>query len=208
MRPIHAALRQSPGALYVRAHSGRVDLAPIGDLLGLENTRGRVRVDVDALLRSNGAQGRVQVDLHEASFEALSGVEAHLAATLDGRHVSGSLSAEVADIGKLDVHTSSLEIGGSDAPSWSYWKRAWGSADAEGSTSTWRSSRSHLPKGSMPFGADTGIIDVAASLRSRLDGRRHARCRPLGAHRGAWCSVMTDRSCSPGESRGSMPRAA
>ncbi|MGH7438354.1 MAG: hypothetical protein ACRENE_21940, partial [Polyangiaceae bacterium] len=159
--PLHAALRQSPGALYIRAHSRRVDLAPIGELLGLEHTSGRVRLDVDMLLRAGGAQGRMQIDLHDASFEDLSGVEAHLAATLDGRHVSGALSAEVADVGKLDLHTTSLEIGGSDPPSWSYWKRAWGSADAEAHVDLAKLA-GRLPAGSMPFEADTGTVDVTA----------------------------------------------
>jgi translocation and assembly module TamB len=160
--PLHAALRQSPGALYLRAHSRRVDLAPIGDLLGLENARGRMRVDIDALLRANGAQGRVQIDLHDAALEALSGVEAHLATTLDGRHISGTLSVDVADIGKLDMHTTSLEIGGSDAPSWSYWKRAFGTADAEAHVDLAKLA-AHLPQGSsIPFEANRGVVDVAA----------------------------------------------
>ena len=180
--PLHAALRQSPGALYVRAHSRLVDLAPIGELLGLEHASGRMRLDVDALLRANGAQGRMQIDIHDASFRNLGGVEAHLVATLDGRHVFGALTAEVAGVGKVDLHTTSLEIGGSDPPSWSYWKRAWGSADAE---------EAHRPREARPPPA-TGRDALRGRHRRR---RRHGSLRPRlrwpTGRRGSTLSVRT-----------------
>jgi translocation and assembly module TamB len=157
--PMHAALRQTPGALYVRAHSQHLDLVRIGALLGIKDASGRVALDVDALLRANGAQGRIQIDVHDASFEKLSGVEAHLAATLDGRHVAGTATAAIADVGSLDVRSTSLEIGGSDPPSWSYWKRAWGTADAKAHIDLAKLA-ARLPAGTLPFESQTGVVDL------------------------------------------------
>jgi translocation and assembly module TamB len=161
--PMHAALRQSPGALYLRAHSRRLDLGHICALLGIEDARGRVALDVDALLRANGAQGRVQVDLHDVTLGQVSGLQAHLGATLEGRHVSGTATAEVADIGSIDVHTTSLEIGGSDSPSWDYWKRAWGAADATAHVDLAKLA-ARLPGRTLPLGARTGSIDLEAHV--------------------------------------------
>ncbi len=161
--PVHAAIRQSPGALYVRAHSKHLDLARIGALLGDQDATGRVAVDVDALLRANGAQGRVQLDLHDATLSRLTGVEAHLGATLDGRHVSGTATATVPGVGSIDLRTTSLEISGSDPPSWSYWKRAWGAADLSAHVDLAKLA-DRLPPGSLPFGSETGVVDVTAHL--------------------------------------------
>jgi translocation and assembly module TamB len=159
--PMHATLRQSPGVLYVRAHSKHLDLAPIGALFGAHDARGRVALDIDALLRANGAQGRVQIDVHDAALGQVTGVEAHVGASLDGRHVAGSATVAVADVASLDLQSTSLEIGGSDPPSWSYWKRAWGTADVAAHVDLARLA-AHLDAASLPLQSRTGTVDLTA----------------------------------------------
>jgi translocation and assembly module TamB len=161
--PMRATLRQSPGALYVRAHSQHLDLGRIGGLLGESEASGRVAVDVDALLHANGAQGRIQIDLHDGKLGKISGVEAHAAATLDGRRIAGSVTASMADVGSVDVRSTSLAIGGSDAPSWSYWKRAWGAADVTARLDLAKLA-ARLPAGTLPFAPQSGSVDVTAHV--------------------------------------------
>jgi translocation and assembly module TamB len=156
--PLHATVRIAPSAVDVRAESRGLDLVRLGRLAGLEGVGGRLSLDVDAELRSSSAKGHVSLDLAQGSFAGWRDASAHVDATLDGRKASGKLEARVADIGSVEVTSSSVEVG-EDPLRAASWRGAWGAADVAAHVDLARLV-AHLPPGTLPAARIAGSVDV------------------------------------------------
>lgn len=158
---LHASAVASPGSLRVTARTHGIDLARAGRLAGLEHVGGRVSLDVDATVRPRSAEGRVVLDLTQGSFAGWNGASVQLDAALDDRHASGHLAAKVADVGSVDVRSSSIEIGREGPLAGSAWRTAWGAVDATAHVDLGKLA-AHLPKGTLPAARVAGTIELQA----------------------------------------------
>jgi translocation and assembly module TamB len=144
--------------LRVAAHTRGLDVDRIARLAEIDGVGGgRLRLDVDALVRGSTAQGHVSFGLSHVLLRDWDDVDAHVDVQVDGRRVSGRATASAGDVGNLAVETSFLEVGGSDRLSWSSWKRTWGSAGLEGHVDLAKLSE-HFH--ALPFSRLSGALDV------------------------------------------------
>jgi translocation and assembly module TamB len=163
--PIEGTLTSEPGRLYLRARSGELDLARIARFLRISYLHeGRVGMDVDATLGRGAADGRIDFDLSHASFGEFKDANARVAATLKGRAASGHVTASVADIGSIDVQSSSVQIGEQGGPlSMAAWRRAWGAVDAKAHVDLPKL-MAQLPADALPIRLVGGVIDLTARV--------------------------------------------
>ena len=162
--PVEATVRYAPGHLYVKARSGELELARIARFTSLPIVKGgRVSLDVDAALTASTGDGRVAIDVSKGAFADLNDVEAHVELTLHGRQAAGVVTARVADIGSLDVRSTSLEIGQAGALSLSSWRSAWGAVVVKAQV-VLPKLIAVLPSGSSPFKQVGGVLDVTARV--------------------------------------------
>jgi translocation and assembly module TamB len=162
--PIEGTLTYEPGRLYVRARSGELDLAEIARFARVSFLRkGRVALDVDATVGRGVAEGRVDIDVTRAAFGAFEDANAHVEATLKGRQAAGHITASVADIGSIDVQSSSVQVGEAGALSRSSWRRAWGSVNAKAHVDLPKLV-AQLPSGTLPIRIAGGVFDLNAKI--------------------------------------------
>ncbi|HEY8040035.1 MAG TPA: translocation/assembly module TamB domain-containing protein [Polyangiaceae bacterium] len=162
--PLSATLQLSPGALLLRARSRGLDLARIGRLTGVSQVSGgRLALDVDASVRRNGADGRIVLDLTQASLSGLRDLKAHVDAKLEGRRASGEASAGVGDLGTIDLKLTAGEIGGAGPLAWSSWRDGWGTLIVAAHVDLAKLA-TRVPPGSLPFGKLAGALDVDGRL--------------------------------------------
>jgi translocation and assembly module TamB len=129
--PLWASARVRPGSWVVSAHSRGLDLGSLARLAGRpEIAAGRIVIDAEATLRRSRADGHVALDVTCGTTGPWRGAEAHADLTLAGRHVSGVVSAGVAEVGSIDVRASS-EVGGDGPLGLSSYKTLWGTADVQ-----------------------------------------------------------------------------
>lgn len=164
--PIEGTLTYAPGRLYVRARSGELDLERIARFLDVSFLHeGRVALDVDATVGHGVADGRVDLDVSHASFGAFRDANARVEATLKGRQAAGHVTASVADIGSIDVQSSSVQIGDEgSAASMAAWRRAWGAIDAKVHVDLPKL-MAQLPDGTLPVRLAGGVIDLTARIQ-------------------------------------------
>jgi translocation and assembly module TamB len=164
--PIAGTLSSEPGRLYLRARSGELDLARVARFLRLPYLHGgRVGMDVDATVGRGVADGRVDFDLSHASFGEFKDANARVAATLKGREAAGHVTASVADIGSIDVQSSSVQIGDQGGPlSMAAWRRAWGVIDAKAHVDLPKL-MAQLPADMLPVRLVGGVIDLTARVQ-------------------------------------------
>ena len=162
--PVEGTLSYEPGRLYVRARSGELDLASIARFLSVSFVHeGRVGIDVDATVGRGVADGRIDLDVSHASFGAFKDANAHVQATLEGRQAAGHVTASVADIGSIDVQSSSIQVGEAGALSRSSWRRAWGVVDAKAHVDLPKLI-AQLPPGAVPIRVASGVFDLTARI--------------------------------------------
>jgi translocation and assembly module TamB len=162
--PVEGTLTFEPGRLYLRARSGELDLAQIARFLRVASVHeGRVALDIDATVGRGVAEGRVDFDLSHASFGAFKDANAHVEATLKGRQAAGHVTASVADIGSIDVQSSSVQVGEAGALSRSSWRRAWGAVDAKAHVDLPKLI-AQLPSGTVPIRIARGVFDLTARI--------------------------------------------
>ncbi len=162
--PVEVTLRIAPGRLYVKARTGELELARIARFTRVPIVQGgRVSLDVDATLTKSAADGRVAMDLSKGAFAGLADVDAHVEVTLHGRQAAGMITARVADIGSLDVRSTSVQLGSEDALSRSSWRRAWGAVVVNAHVVLPKLVAA-LPPGSSPFKEVEGVLDVTAHI--------------------------------------------
>jgi translocation and assembly module TamB len=162
--PIEATVRYAPGRLYVKARTGELDLARIGRFTRVSLVQGgRVSLDVDAEATARAADGRVAVDVTKGAFAGLHEVDAHVEVTLHGHQAAGVVTARVADIGSLDVRSTSVQVGEAGPLSLSSWRRAWGAIVVNAHVDLPKLV-AVLPRGSLPFSQVEGVFDVTARV--------------------------------------------
>ncbi len=69
-------------------------------------------IDVDLTLRREGADGHTNLELTQCKIYGLEGGAAGIAATFQGRTIAGRAHAELADVARIELASSSIEIGG------------------------------------------------------------------------------------------------
>jgi len=159
---LRATARKAPDSLYVRATSTGLDLGRVARFAHVGAiTAGRLALDVDAEVRTNAARGRAKIDLSGVDFEGWNDGSAHLDATVDGRRVSGRLTAALGDVGTVDIRSSSLEVPGGAPLGWSSWKQAWGAVDATAHVDL---AQLAAQLSDLPLGDVGGAVDVQARL--------------------------------------------
>ncbi len=162
--PIEGTLTYEPGRLYVRARSGELDLVQIARFARVSFLRkGRVALDVDATVGRGVADGRIDIDVSRAAFGAFEDANAHVEATLKGRQAAGHITASVADIGSIDVQSSSVQVGEAGALSRSSWRRAWGTVNAKAHVDLPKLI-AQLPAGTLPIRIAGGVFDLNAKI--------------------------------------------
>jgi translocation and assembly module TamB len=163
--PIEGTLTSEPGRLYLRARSGELDLARIARFLRLSYLHeGRVGMDIDATVGRGVADGRVDFDVSHASFGEFKDANARVEATLKGREAAGHITASVADIGSIDVQSSSVQIGDQGGTlSMAAWRRAWGVVDAKAHVDLPKL-MAQLPPDALPIRLVGGAIDLTARV--------------------------------------------
>ncbi len=122
--------------------------------------------DVDAAVGRDvpdRADGRVWLDMKHASFAGFDDASAHVEATLHGRQASGHVTASVADIGSIDVQSSSVTVGKGGALSASSWRHAWGAVDAKVHVDLPKLV-AKLPADTLPFRQVGGVLDFTGRV--------------------------------------------
>ena len=160
--PFRATARYASGILSVKAQSKGLDLDRLAHVARVDDVAGgRIAIDVDAVLAKDSAHGRATLDLSDVAFAGWTGAGAHLDVRADGRRISGHVTANVGDVGTLDIQSSSIEVGG-DAPlAWSSWRRAWGAVNAKVHVDL---AKLASQLGELPIGEMGGTVDVDARL--------------------------------------------
>jgi translocation and assembly module TamB len=163
--PLRATVRESPGALVVRARSAGLDIGRVARLARVQEiTGGRLAIEVDASLRAKVSEGHVLLDLSGGRAAGWPEASAHIDATLDGRRVSGQAAANLGDVGSIDVKSSSLQIGGTEVVTLSSWKRVWGAVDVDAHVDLARLV-ARLPARTVPLQSIGGEMDVHAQFQ-------------------------------------------
>ncbi len=90
----------SPQTLSVTAAGQNLDLSAISRVLGLPRgtLEGRASVAIDALTSGKTQRGTLELSITGATIENLSGISAQLTAQLEGDHLSGASTGEVAGL--------------------------------------------------------------------------------------------------------------
>jgi translocation and assembly module TamB len=131
--PLRGSVSTSPGALTIRAKTQGLELERLAHAAGIvRRVGGRVAFDVDAAMKWNAAQGHLALDLEDATVDEWDGAKAHVEATLEGRRLTGAVTASLGDIGWLEVRTKDAEIGGGGPLSPGWWRHLSGEASLKG----------------------------------------------------------------------------
>ncbi len=131
--PLTATVAMSPGVLRVRAVTAGIDLGRAGRVAHLEKNlqAGLLSLDTDVTLQRDTARGRAKLDLARGAMAGVRDVFARIDVGLEGRRVAGTLHAEGAEVGSLDVTTKRIELGGAGALSIESWRQAFGAVDID-----------------------------------------------------------------------------
>lgn len=158
--PLRVSAQSNPSGLAVVAQSEGIDLAKLARLVGTKApVSGHAAVDVDATLRPEGGDGHLNLDVTDATFGALHGIEAHVAMNLSGRTVSGTVTASLAGVASIDLRTEALHLAGTGALGPSSWSSAWGSAEVSAHVDL-AAVAARLPPGTLPVSRVAGMLDV------------------------------------------------
>ncbi len=162
--PIEGAMSYVPDRLYLRARSGELDLARIARFSRVSFLHeGRVGLDIDASVGHGNADGRVHLDVSHAAFGTFKDANAHVEATLKGRQAAGHFAANVADIGSIDLQSSSVQIGPGPMLSMGPWRGAWGVVEAKAHVDLPKLI-AQLPEGTIPVQVPAGVFDLTARI--------------------------------------------
>jgi translocation and assembly module TamB len=161
--PLTATVRASASGVLVQAKCAGVDLARLGTFVNVPVKRGSLSLDLDATVSAGVAQGRLAMDLRHAAFQAIEDANAHVEMALDGRHASGHATASIDDIGTLEFHSSSVDIGQGPLLTPSPWRRAWGAVQFGAHVDLARLAR-RMPPGAFAFDEILGTLSVAGQV--------------------------------------------
>ncbi|APR86560.1 Hypothetical protein A7982_11909 [Minicystis rosea] len=158
-RPLTASARISPSSVVVRAASEDIDLARVATLLAREeDARGHVALDVAADVRRRSARGHARVSIDDLSVRGVEGASVRVATSVEGKHLTGDVSASLGARGHLDIHATDVTLGG-EATRADAWIRATGALAISGALDLDRI-MSDLPIGRRPFERAQGRISI------------------------------------------------
>jgi translocation and assembly module TamB len=161
--PVQATVHASSASVSVHLAGPSIDLARVARFAHWPLVRGgHVHLDVDSTITHGATDGRMAIDLENGSIATLDDVSARLTATLHGRQITGRASARVADIGSLEVDSTSLELGGHALDPQS-WRRAWGAVDTNVHVDLAKLVRA-IPPGLVPLSEVRGVVDLQTRL--------------------------------------------
>ncbi|HSY22695.1 MAG TPA: translocation/assembly module TamB domain-containing protein [Polyangiaceae bacterium] len=127
--PLGVSFALSPSGVSVHAEGAGVDLARVASFLPTPVASGNVAVDADATVQRDAAQGHAKLDLTAADVAGFAGTTAHVDLRVRGREIRGSATATAPDLGRLQVDSSSLEVGPGNLVTAEPWRQAWGAID-------------------------------------------------------------------------------
>ena len=147
------SLRVRPDGFRLHCDSKGIDVARLGYLLGMEGTlrEGRVVFAADLSQAPNGAVGTIDLDTRHVSIGPTDGASGHLAASIDGRTLAGSMIAAATGVGSVVAKTLGVTLAGTGPLSVESLRRAWGTIEMDGRVEL-ASLRAWLPPGATPLG--------------------------------------------------------
>jgi translocation and assembly module TamB len=157
--PLTATVRASASGVVVQAKCDEVDLARLDTFVRVPVKRGKLSLDVDATVSAGAAQGRLAMDLQHAAFQGVNDANARVEIALDGRHASGRATVTIEDIGTLEFHSSSVDIGQGPLLTPSPWRRAWGAVEFEAHVDLAKLA-ARLPREAFAFDEVLGSLNV------------------------------------------------
>jgi translocation and assembly module TamB len=162
--PLRAQVHEHHGTIDVRAESSRLDVGRIARLARSDiPAAGLLSLDVDASLKADGAKGHLLLDLSGGALANWQDVTGHVDVTLDGRRGSGRVTADVGNVGSLDIHSSSIEFGAADVTKESTWTRAWGAVDFHVNVDL-AQLEARLPSRALPLARVSGALALAGHV--------------------------------------------
>jgi len=163
-----AMLMVSPSAVVVKAKSDGLDLARIAVFANVPAARGKLALDVDATVSRGSAHGRVAFDLEHAAFSEIKDAGVRIDATIDGRHASGRVTANVEDIGTIEFHSSSVNVGSGPLLTASPWRKAWGTVDLDARMDLARLA-ARLPPNTLRLATVLGTLELRGQVTRETD---------------------------------------
>jgi translocation and assembly module TamB len=157
--PLAATVSASQSAIVLKATSAGVDLARLRSFVRTPIGRGTLSVDVDATVNAGAAEGRLALGVQHVAFRNVQNANARIEAVLHGRHASGRATANVEDIGTLELFTSSVDIGQGPLLTPSPWRKTWGSVEFDAHVDLARLA-ARLPPNELPVTDVLGTLDV------------------------------------------------
>ncbi|MDP9034432.1 MAG: translocation/assembly module TamB [Myxococcota bacterium] len=154
------------GLLIVHGRSNGIDLGALGYLLGIENTLrdGRLAFAVDLAARPDGSDGSATAELERGSFGSVDGLSGHVEATMDGRQITGAMTATMRGVAWLNATEVDVHIGGNGPLEAGSWRRAWGGARVDGQIDLGKAA-ALLPPDTLPFSRLDGQLTLQAHVR-------------------------------------------
>jgi translocation and assembly module TamB len=157
--PLTATLMVSQSAGVVRAKCDALDLARIASFAGVSGMHGKLALDVDASIGRGSARGRIAVDLQHAAFSGIGDASAQIEAAVDGRRASGHATARIEDIGTIELHSTSVNVGDGALLTASPWRNAWGAVEFDARVDLARLV-ARLPAKALPLDSVLGTLEL------------------------------------------------
>ena len=169
--PTSVRVEKNPRGTRFVLHGKGLEIATVARLARLDTNMfraGLVDADVDLVVYPKGVEGTAAIAMHHAAVGPVNDGNAEFHATLDGTHVILGLHTDVAHVGRLDVHTSTLDLPGSPADVAS-WKGVTGKVHID--THIGLARLAPLLPASVPVEPTSGLLVVEADIgRDRPDG--------------------------------------
>jgi translocation and assembly module TamB len=122
--PTLVSVRRDAKSIRFRLYAKGLELARAARLLELNDQHvagGRVDTDIDLLVLPGGVHGTVNATATGVTIDQVKSADAALHATFDGTRITMGLHGKLGETGHVDLHTSTLALGGSplSLASWS-----------------------------------------------------------------------------------------
>jgi len=161
--PVSASLKASPAGVILLAKGAAIDLERVGSFVPLPLHAGKMSLDLIAFVKPGTAEGHVALDLRHGIGFGLRDVNMQVEAIVHGRQATWRATASAEDIGTLEGHSSSIEIGKGRLLTAAPWRHAWGAVDLDTRVDMSRLA-AHLPKGTLPFTDVRGQLEIKAHV--------------------------------------------
>jgi translocation and assembly module TamB len=165
---LSGAARIAPNAMDVRAVSAGLDVGKLARAFGVtkKDVRGKLALDVDLKTRGRTAHGKVGIELSDAAYAGVDGLDLRVATSVDGRKFTGLVNAKV-EGGHVYLDAQDLIL--ADSPlSPRAWTHAYGRVRIDSDVDFGRVSRV-LPTSMLPFDDMAGKVALSGELSRDSD---------------------------------------